>query len=176
MKFTSGLACHVHQWHAVRVRLGVSLVSAKSRVRERHTCICTLQTCVGASCLASRHRQYCTVAVAASKVSATSVDAVHHVKSLEISCLANLLAGVNCLQVCDIIVPQVCSGASWLVPAAWAAPFAFRFCQCIRVWADTGATPQVIMNHNISADLGPQSAVAVRPQPYGARPGSTAVA
>ena len=38
---------------------------------------------------------------------------------------------------------QACSGASWLVPAAWAAPFAFRFCQCIRVWADTGATPQV---------------------------------
>ncbi len=43
-----------------------------------------------------------------------------------------------------LVVIQVCSGASWLVPAAWAAPFAFRFCQCIRVWADTGATPQVL--------------------------------
>ena len=38
---------------------------------------------------------------------------------------------------------QACSGASWLVPAAWAAPFAWRFCQCVRVWADTGATGQL---------------------------------
>jgi len=39
--------------------------------------------------------------------------------------------------------PRVCSGSSWLVPAAWAAPFAWRFCQCLRVYRDTGAIPQL---------------------------------
>ncbi len=37
----------------------------------------------------------------------------------------------------------MCSGASWLVPAAWAAPFVWRFCQCLRVYGDTGAAPQL---------------------------------
>lgn len=44
---------------------------------------------------------------------------------------------------CGAAGAQGCSGASWLVPAAWAAPFAWRFCQCLRVWRDTGAAPQL---------------------------------
>lgn len=64
----------------------------------------------------------------------------HSLCHLDVCAMTSLhsltLAGV-------LVVVQVCSGASFLVPAAWAAPFVFRFCQCIRVWADTGATPQV---------------------------------
>lgn len=36
-----------------------------------------------------------------------------------------------------------CSGSSWLATAAWAAPFVWRFCQCLRVYNDLGSLPQL---------------------------------
>ena len=38
---------------------------------------------------------------------------------------------------------QACSGTSWVGPAVLALPYAWRFCQCIRVFLDTGARPQL---------------------------------
>lgn len=39
--------------------------------------------------------------------------------------------------------PQTCSASSWLATTAWAAPFVWRFCQCLRVYNDRGAVPQL---------------------------------
>ena len=41
------------------------------------------------------------------------------------------------------LVLQFCSGASWLGPLFLALPYAWRFCQCIRVFLDLGARPQL---------------------------------
>ena len=39
--------------------------------------------------------------------------------------------------------PQACSDASFIIPLGLAAPYAWRLVQCIRVYLDTGARPQL---------------------------------
>lgn len=38
---------------------------------------------------------------------------------------------------------QACSDASYIIPLGLAAPYAWRLVQCIRVYLDTGARPQL---------------------------------
>lgn len=38
---------------------------------------------------------------------------------------------------------QACSDASFIIPLGLAAPYAWRLVQCIRVYLDTGARPQL---------------------------------
>ena len=38
---------------------------------------------------------------------------------------------------------QVCGNSSWLIPLGLSLPYAWRFCQCLRVYKDTGAVPQL---------------------------------
>lgn len=42
-----------------------------------------------------------------------------------------------------IAVLQMCSDASWIIPLGLAMPYAWRLIQCIRVYLDTGARPQL---------------------------------
>ncbi|PRW59731.1 SPX and EXS domain-containing 1-like isoform X1 [Chlorella sorokiniana] len=44
-----------------------------------------------------------------------------------------------------VMVPQIkaCSDASYIIPLGLAAPYAWRLVQCIRVYLDTGARPQL---------------------------------
>jgi hypothetical protein len=39
---------------------------------------------------------------------------------------------------------QACSDASFVIPLGLAAPYAWRLVQCLRVYADTGAKPQLL--------------------------------
>ena len=45
----------------------------------------------------------------------------------------------------DCISPvlQVCGSSSWLIAFTLCLPYAWRLCQCIRVYRDTGARPQL---------------------------------
>lgn len=38
---------------------------------------------------------------------------------------------------------QACGKLSWIIPVGFCLPYAWRFCQCIRVYLDTGAKPQI---------------------------------
>lgn len=39
--------------------------------------------------------------------------------------------------------PSACGDASWIIPFGLALPYAWRLIQCLRVYADTGARPQI---------------------------------
>jgi hypothetical protein len=58
---------------------------------------------------------------------------------------------------------QVCSDGSLLLPLGLALPYAWRLVQCLRVWADTGARPQLWNAIKYSTAF-PVSAVARRGQ------------
>ena len=38
---------------------------------------------------------------------------------------------------------QVCGSSSWILPLGLALPYAWRLAQCLRVYRDTGARPQL---------------------------------
>lgn len=38
---------------------------------------------------------------------------------------------------------QVCGSSSWILPLGLALPYAWRLAQCLRVFRDTGARPQL---------------------------------
>ena len=40
-------------------------------------------------------------------------------------------------------MPQVCGNSSWLIPLGLSLPYAWRFCQCLRVNRDTGNRSQL---------------------------------
>ena len=38
---------------------------------------------------------------------------------------------------------QLCGNASWVIPLGLSLPYAWRLLQCLRVYMDTGARPQL---------------------------------
>lgn len=38
----------------------------------------------------------------------------------------------------------MCGSSSWIIPAGLSLPYAWRLCQCIRTWRDTGNTAQLL--------------------------------
>lgn len=44
---------------------------------------------------------------------------------------------------CALVRVQACSDASFIIPLGLAAPYAWRLVQCVRVYLDTGARPQL---------------------------------
>lgn len=39
---------------------------------------------------------------------------------------------------------QMCGSSSWIIPAGLSLPYAWRLCQCIRTWSDTGNKSQLL--------------------------------
>lgn len=39
---------------------------------------------------------------------------------------------------------EMCGSSSWIIPAGLSLPYAWRLCQCIRTWRDTGNTAQLL--------------------------------
>ena len=39
---------------------------------------------------------------------------------------------------------QMCGSSSWIIPAGLSLPYAWRLCQCIRTWKDTGNKAQLL--------------------------------
>lgn len=72
-----------------------------------------------------------------------------------------MLSQAYCPLLSWLAALQACSDASFIIPLGVAAPYAWRLVQCIRVYLDTGARPQLFNALKYSTAF-PVGAVAER--------------